>query len=134
MWCPARSDIRGRCRFICRGADTQGHRGFPQEKDKDKEKEKQDPKDKEKKEEPKKKTPALPLKSNRTIEFTTDEGTWVSLDVSPDGKTIVFDLLGDLYTVGIGGGEAKAITTGMAYDCFAAVLARREFDRVRERS
>ena len=58
----------------------------------------------------------MPLKSNRTIEFTTDEGTWVSLDVSPDGKTIVFDLLGDLYTVGIGGGEAKAITTGMPYD------------------
>ncbi len=84
--------------------------------EKDKEKEKQDPKDKEKKEEPKKKPAALPLKSNRTIEFTTDEGTWVSLDVSPDGKTIVFDLLGDLYTVGIGGGEAKAITTGMAYD------------------
>jgi Tol biopolymer transport system component len=90
----------------------------PQEKDKEKEKEKekQGPKDKDKKDEPKKKPPALPLKSNRTIEFTTDEGTWVSLDVSPDGKTIVFDLLGDLYSVGIEGGDARAITTGPAFD------------------
>ena len=32
------------------------------------------------------------MKPDRTIEFTTDEGTWVSLDVSPDGKTIVFEL------------------------------------------
>ena len=80
-------------------------------------KDKQEPKEKAKKDEPKKKVQApLPLKSNRTIEFTTDEGTWVSLDVSPDGKTIVFDLLGDLYTVGIAGGDAKAITTGLAFD------------------
>ena len=72
--------------------------------------------DKEKKDEPKKKPQGLPLKPDRTIEFTTDEGTWVSLDVSPDGKTIVFELLGDLYTVPIAGGEAKAITTGLAFD------------------
>ena len=65
---------------------------------------------------PKKKAQGLPLKPDRTIEFTTDEGTWISLDVSPDGKTIVFELLGDLYTLPIAGGEAKAITTGMAFD------------------
>ena len=58
----------------------------------------------------------LPLEPDRTIEFTTDEGTWLSLDVSPDGKTIVFELLGDLYTLPIAGGEAKAITTGLAFD------------------
>ena len=104
-----------------------------QDKEKEKEKEKQEPKDKEKKDEPKKKPPPLPLKSNRTIEFTTDEGTWVSLDVSPDGKTIVFDLLGDLYSVGIEGGDAKAITTGPAFDSSAAVFARREVDRIRQR-
>ena len=90
--------------------------GQPKDKDKEKEKEKQEPKDKDKKDEPKKKTAPLPLKPDRTIEFTTDEGTWVSLDVSPDGKTIVFELLGDLYTVPIDGGEAKAITTGLAFD------------------
>ncbi len=56
------------------------------------------------------------MKPNRTIEFTTEEGTWVSLDVSPDGKTIVFELLGDLWTVPIAGGDAKAITTGIAFD------------------
>src|SRR5271155_105423 len=73
-------------------------------------------KDKEKTDDPKKKPQGLPLKPDRTIEFTADEGTWVSLDVSPDGKTILFELLGDLYTVPIAGGEAKAITTGLAFD------------------
>jgi Tol biopolymer transport system component len=58
----------------------------------------------------------LPLKPDRTIEFTADEGTWVSLDVSPDGKTILFELLGDLYAVPIEGGAARAVTTGPAFD------------------
>jgi len=58
----------------------------------------------------------LPLKPERTVEFTTDEGTWLSLDVSPDGKTIVFDLLGDIYTLPIEGGTATPITRGMAFD------------------
>ena len=31
------------------------------------------------------------------VEFTTTEGTWMNLDVSPDGKEILFDLLGDIY-------------------------------------
>jgi Tol biopolymer transport system component len=52
---------------------------------------------------------ALPLQATRKIEFTTDEATWLSLDVSPDGKTIVFELLGDLYTVPIAGGEAARL-------------------------
>ena len=58
----------------------------------------------------------LPLKPTRKVEFTTDEGTWLSLDVSPDGKTILFDLLGDLYTMPITGGEAKKITSGMGFN------------------
>ena len=73
---------------------------------------------------------ACRFKPDRTIEFTTDEGTWVSLDVSPDGKTIVFELLGDLYTVPIAGGEAKAITTGLAFDSQPQLFARRQ-DRSR---
>ncbi len=58
----------------------------------------------------------LPLKTARTHRFTATEGTWLSLDVSPDGQTIVFDLLGDLYTLPIAGGKATRITSGMAYD------------------
>jgi len=61
-------------------------------------------------------TSTLPLITTRTLEFTTDEGTWISLDVSPDGQTIVFELLGDLYTLPISGGEATRITSGQAYD------------------
>ena len=63
----------------------------------------------------KKKEEPLPLKPTRKVDFTTDEGTWLSLDVSADGKTIIFDLVGDLYTVPITGGEAKKITSGMGF-------------------
>ncbi|MFN8669090.1 MAG: amidohydrolase family protein [Gemmatimonadaceae bacterium] len=52
----------------------------------------------------------------RKVAFTTDEGTWISLDVSPDGKTIVFDLLGDLYTIPITGGKATRLTSGTRWD------------------
>src|SRR6267142_6502166 len=61
-------------------------------------------------------TGKLPITPARTIEFTTDEGTWMSLDVSPDGKTIVFDLLGDIYTLPIEGGQATRIIGGMSFD------------------
>jgi Tol biopolymer transport system component len=71
-------------------------------------------KEPEKKETDKKKT--LPLAPERKIEFTTDEGTWISLDVSPDGRTIVFELLGDLYTLPLAGGQARPLTEGMSFD------------------
>src|SRR5882757_7543505 len=58
----------------------------------------------------------LPLKPQRTISFTTTEGTWTSLDVSPDGKTIVFDMMGDLFTVPITGGKAEPLTQGISFD------------------
>ena len=61
-------------------------------------------------------TVGLPLKTARTHTFTTTKGTWISLDVSPDGQKIVFDLLGDLYTLPITGGTATRLTHGMAYD------------------
>lgn len=59
---------------------------------------------------------SLPLITTRTLEFTTDEGTWISLDLSPDGETIVFELLGDLYTLPVAGGQASRITSGQGYD------------------
>ncbi|MBV8515630.1 MAG: PD40 domain-containing protein, partial [Acidobacteria bacterium] len=80
----------------------------PASQDKDKkDSDKKDDKDKDKK---------LPLKPDRKVEFTTDEGTWLSLDVSPDGKMIVFELLGNIYTLPIEGGDAKLISGGMAFD------------------
>jgi Tol biopolymer transport system component/imidazolonepropionase-like amidohydrolase len=57
-----------------------------------------------------------PRADAKHVTFETTEGTWMSVDVSPDGKTIVFDLLGDLYTVPIAGGAATAITKGPAFD------------------
>src|SRR5262245_20834790 len=70
----------------------------------------------EQKEDTKKEDEGLPLKPDGKIEFTTDEVTWMSLDVSPDGQTIIFDLLGDLYTLPISGGEAKRIVGGMSFE------------------
>jgi imidazolonepropionase-like amidohydrolase/Tol biopolymer transport system component len=52
----------------------------------------------------------------KEVEFTTSEGTWMSLDVSPDGKDIVFDLLGDIYIMPVGGGNATPVLTGHAWE------------------
>ena len=61
-------------------------------------------------------TRGLPLLTNRPLSFTTSEGTWLSLDLSKDGRTLVFELLGDLYTLPVTGGDATRITSGQAYD------------------
>ena len=53
---------------------------------------------------------------SHSVAFTTDEATWLPLDIDPAGRTIVFSLLGDLYTLPIDGGEATRITSGPAYD------------------
>ncbi|HEX9894915.1 MAG TPA: amidohydrolase family protein [Gemmatimonadales bacterium] len=58
----------------------------------------------------------LPLEPARAAKFSSTRGTWISVDVSPDGQTLVFDLLGDLYTLPIGGGKAARLTDGLAYD------------------
>ncbi|HET9032511.1 MAG TPA: amidohydrolase family protein [Dokdonella sp.] len=52
----------------------------------------------------------------KTVRFSTDEGTWLDLDVSPNGKTIAFSMLGDLYLLPIEGGKARRITQGAAWD------------------
>ncbi len=56
----------------------------------------------------------LPIQSSRKANFTVSEGSYMNVDVSPDGKTLVFDLLGNLYTVPAIGGTAKQLTKGLA--------------------
>ncbi|MFK7829485.1 MAG: amidohydrolase family protein [Congregibacter sp.] len=59
----------------------------------------------------------LPLVGHtEAMSFATSEGSWLSVDVSPDGETLYFDLLGDLYSLPIAGGAAAAITRGPGFD------------------
>lgn len=53
---------------------------------------------------------------SKTVSFQTDEATWLAVDVHPDGRQIVFSILGDLYLLPIEGGTAKRITSGPGYD------------------
>ena len=48
----------------------------------------------------------------RNVEFTTDEGTWMSVDPAPNGGWVAFDLLGHIYRVSTAGGEAEVLTGG----------------------
>jgi Tol biopolymer transport system component/imidazolonepropionase-like amidohydrolase len=52
----------------------------------------------------------------KDIQFETEEGTWLSLDVSPDGKHIAFDLLGDIYLMPIEGGNARLLLGGTPFE------------------
>ena len=69
-------------------------------------------------------TPTVPAKwdvsakhgTSKDVEFDVTTGTWINLDVSPDGNTIVFDLLGDVYTMPIAGGTATLILGGAAFE------------------
>ena len=61
-------------------------------------------------------TESLPLEPTREIRFRTNEGSWISVDISPDGTTLVFDLLGDLYTLPVEGGTATPLMTGPAFE------------------
>ncbi len=63
-----------------------------------------------------KKPEGLALTTAETLEFETDEVTWMSVDVSPNGRTIVFDLLGDLYTMPSAGGRATRIVGGLSFE------------------
>ncbi|MEZ4587408.1 MAG: amidohydrolase family protein, partial [Gemmatimonadales bacterium] len=55
----------------------------------------------------------------KLLEFTATEGTWIGVDVAPDGRTLVFDLLGHLYEMPIAGGEARPLTRGRSYNHLA---------------
>ncbi|MBE9549800.1 MAG: PD40 domain-containing protein [Proteobacteria bacterium] len=52
----------------------------------------------------------------KSISIDTKETTWSDVDVSPDGKTILFDMLGDIYSVPVSGGKARAIAAGIEWN------------------
>lgn len=58
----------------------------------------------------------VPHGKSKEVTFSVTTGTWLNLDVSPDGKEIAFDLLGDIYLMPITGGDAKCIAEGLAYE------------------
>ncbi len=68
------------------------------------------------KKEKSKKREFLPLEPTRKIKIKSAEGSWMSLDVSPDGKMIAFDFLGDLYLMPITGGKAKPFLRDMSFE------------------
>lgn len=59
---------------------------------------------------------APPGMTTRTIRIAVDNGSWMNIDVSRDGRTIAFDLLGDIYTMPIDGGTPTRIAEGLAYE------------------
>jgi imidazolonepropionase-like amidohydrolase/Tol biopolymer transport system component len=67
-------------------------------------------------EKPKWDVSAPPGMKIRQVAIDVTEGSWMNVDVSPDGKTIAFDLLGDIYTMPIGGGTPKRIAEGLAFE------------------
>nr|MDQ3047993.1 amidohydrolase [Bacteroidota bacterium] len=67
-------------------------------------------------EEKKKWDVSQPAGNSKTVEFSTTEGTFMNLDVSPDGKTIIFDLLGDIYSIPVNGGTATALRSGFPFE------------------
>lgn len=56
----------------------------------------------------------LPIKPYRTLSIPVSEGSYMNIDVSHNGNMLVFDLLGDLYSMPVQGGQATQITRGMA--------------------
>jgi len=56
----------------------------------------------------------LPIKASRTVSLSINEGSYMNVDISPDGKTLAFDILGDLFAVPAQGGKATQLTRGVA--------------------
>ncbi|MBC7521667.1 MAG: PD40 domain-containing protein, partial [Sandarakinorhabdus sp.] len=52
----------------------------------------------------------------RQVPVDTSEGSWMDVDVSPDGRSLAFDLLGDIYTMPISGGTPTRIAEGLAWE------------------
>ena len=55
------------------------------------------------------------------VKINTDETTWSSLDVSPSGEFMVFDMLGDLYKVSMKGGKAESLTQDFAWNIHPSI-------------
>ena len=55
------------------------------------------------------------------VTINTDETTWSSLDIAPDGSYMVFDMLGDLYKVGMDGGKAEPLLHDFAWNIHPAI-------------
>lgn len=52
----------------------------------------------------------------KDVKIDVSEGSWLDVDVSPDGRTIAFSLLGDIYLLPISGGTATRIAEGLAWE------------------
>jgi imidazolonepropionase-like amidohydrolase/Tol biopolymer transport system component len=59
---------------------------------------------------------SLPLKPDRTYHLQSSEGSWISVDVHPNGSKIMFDFMGDLYEIPMSGGDASQLTDGLGFD------------------
>ncbi len=59
-----------------------------------------------------------PTGPTRDLTYEATEGTWMSVDVSPDGRYLAFDLLGNVYEMPVEGGEARALTEGRSWNLF----------------
>ncbi|WP_018630556.1 amidohydrolase family protein [Niabella aurantiaca] len=57
-----------------------------------------------------------PGQQYKEVSFSVNEGTWMNLDVSPKGDEVIFDLLGDIYSIPITGGTARVLRQGLAYE------------------
>ena len=54
----------------------------------------------------------------RDVAFDVTEGTWMSVSISPDGRSIAFDLLGHIYEMPVEGGTARRLTEGRSWNLF----------------
>ena len=52
----------------------------------------------------------------REVPIDVSEGSWMNIDLSPDGRSLAFDLLGDIYTMPVSGGTPTRIADGLPFE------------------